>query len=452
MASVLRLFGYVVGGRPSERLLSHLGMPAGCGVILRSLKTATSARQAPPYVRVAGIDDWAWQKGSTYGTVIVDLEKNQVVDLLSERSAAVAAKWLAKHPEVETVVRDRAGLYAEGARRGAPQAHQVADRFHLLQNFRETVERQLHRLEAPIRATPPQAVIESLSAEVSSSSEKSKLIRAAEYTRIARRVRTAESQAVFDRVRTLYDSGLTATEIAAKLGLGRRRAMRWVRSIVLPERAAMSPKSTTPQQFGAFLAKRWAEGVTNGRHLLSEIRRYGYTGSFSHLARFLAPWRSTQMSDLEIQQRFQSNPGTVMDIATGRRISPLIAAALCVKPRSQMTPQQVVNLDALKDQSKEFKVMRHLGMQFRALLRGGTVEALDAWLLDARSSGIHGMRRFANTIRQDIDAVRNAALQRFSNGQTEGQINRLKTIKRAMYGRAGIELLRARMIPFPGMN
>jgi transposase len=132
---------------------------------------------------------------------------------------------------------------------------------------------------------------------------------------------------------------------------------------------------------------------------------------------------------------------------TGRVISPLTAAALCVKPRSQMTARQAANVDALKAASAEFTAMRRLAMRFRGLLRGGTAEGLDAWLIDARASGIYAMQRFAKTIRQDLEAVRNAMLEPWSNGQTEGQINRLKTLKRAMYGRAGVELLRARMMP-----
>ena len=133
---------------------------------------------------------------------------------------------------------------------------------------------------------------------------------------------------------------------------------------------------------------------------------------------------------------------------TGRVISPLTAAALCVKPRGQMTARQVANVDALKAASAEFTAMRRLAMRFRGLLRGGTAEGLDAWPdPDARASGIYAMQRFAKTIRQDLEAVRNAMSEPWSNGQTEGQINRLKTLKRAMYGRAGVELLRARMMP-----
>jgi hypothetical protein len=151
LAGIVRLFGHAAGGRPAARLMACLGMPTGRTTILRSVTRSARAQDEPSFVRVAGIDDWAWKKGSSYGTVIVDLERRQVVDLLADRSAASTAEWLRAHPEVEVVSRDRAGLYADGARQGAPQARQVADRFHPLQNFRETIEHQLGRFEAPIR-------------------------------------------------------------------------------------------------------------------------------------------------------------------------------------------------------------------------------------------------------------------------------------------------------------
>ncbi len=211
----------------------------------------------------------------------------------------------------------------------------------------------------------------------------------------------------------------------------------------------MAPKTCTPAYFEAFLKRRWAEGTTKIRHLLWELRQRGYTGSFSHWARFLAPWRVSSAPDATAKD--EEAPAAsivpVIDPATGRRISALTAAALCVKPRGEMTERQIANIDALKAASVDFATMRGLAMRFRGLLRGGTAEKLDAWLEDARKSGIYGMRRFARTLRQDIEAVRNAILEPWSNGQTEGQINRLKTLKRAMYGRAGVELLRARMLP-----
>jgi transposase len=451
LAGIVRLLGHSAGGRPSERLMRRLGMPVSDTTILRSLKAHARVRSDNGAVRVAGIDDWAWRKGANYGTIIVDLERRQVVGLLAARSAATTASWFKDHPEVEVVSRDRAGLYAEAARQGAPQARQVADRFHLLQNFRETVERQLGRFEAPIsdsqvnardnQAAPP------LPARSDCASD------AATQKRLMRRGRQAVRQELFDEIRALFEGGSSVREIARKLGLGRRRVERWVRRIDLPDLNTMASKPCTPAYFGALLARRWAGGITKVRHLFAEIRHRGYTGSYSHLARFLAPWRSCQPSfDGDEQVRAEQEEPTpvrvrTLDPMTGRAISPQTAAALCVKPRGQMTARQVANVDALKAASAEFTAMRHLAMRFRGLLRGGTLERLDAWLIDARASGIYAMQRFARTIRQDLEAVRSAVLEPWSNGQTEGQINKLKALKRAMYGRAGVDLLRARMMP-----
>jgi transposase len=435
--------------------MARLGMPMSGTAILRLVKKRQGATQSQrAVVRVAGIDEWAWRKGMTYGTIIVDLECHQVVDVLPDRSAATAADWFKRHPEIEVVSRDRAGLYADAARQGAPQARQVADRFHLLKNFRETIERQLGRFEAPIREsaleveddqdTPEQKIIESSAPCPNLLPPESQ----------ARRGGEAARQAMFDEIRKLYDSGNTAVEIARKLGLGPRRVYRWIRRIDLPELNVMEPRLCTPAYFEAFLARRWADGSTKVRHLFSDIRHRGYTGSFSHLARFLAPWRTKTLGDAEkarlllVDEEATAAPRVkTLDPMTGRQISPLTAAALCVKPRGQMTDRQIVNVDALKAASADFTTMRSLAMRFRGLLRGGTAEKLDMWLNDAGKCGIYGMRRFVRTLRQDIEAVRNAVLEPWSNGQTEGQINKLKTFKRAMYGRASVDLLRARMIP-----
>jgi transposase len=262
--------------------------------ILRRVKERKGATQTNrAIVRVAGIDEWAWRKGMTYGTVIVDLERRQVVDLLADRSAATAADWFKGHPEIEVVRRDRAGLYADAARQGAPQARQIADRFHLLKNFRETIERQLGRFEARIRESPVQAEDDQDTPEQKTIERLDRCSDVAARERLVRRGREAARQAMFDEIRTLYESGSNVRDIARKLGLGRRRVERWVRRIDLPELTVMAPKLCTPAYVETFLARSWAEGTTKVRHLFSDIRHRGYTGSFSHLARFLAPWRGS---------------------------------------------------------------------------------------------------------------------------------------------------------------
>jgi transposase len=188
----------------------------------------------------------------------------------------------------------------------------------------------------------------------------------------------------------------------------------------------MAPKACSPALFRDYLSRRWAEGCTHGRRLFTEIQRLGYSGCYTYLARFLSPWRCTQQSAAMV-----AIADTVMaarDPMTGRAISPLTAAALCLKPRGQMTPQQITNLAALKAASPDFATMRPLVMRFRGILHGSDADKLDVWLEDAGESGVFAMKRFARTLQQDLDAVRNAVLERWSNGQTEGQINRLKTL------------------------
>jgi Transposase len=277
---------------------------------------------------------------------------------------------------------------------------------------------------------------------------------ALEYQKAGRLARRATCQALFDKIRELYNAGRTVSAIARVVGFGRKSVARWVRLLVLPARNSMMPKTqSTPAYHEAFLLRRWAEGITNGRRLFGEILQRGYSGSYSHLARLLAPWREVAIAPklsksgapLTLNSAklpvpvFNQPPASAstptLDPTTGRKISPLMAAALCVKPRGQMTPQQIASVDALKIASAEFTIMRQLAMRFRGLLMGSSIEKLDVWLQDAQLSGVYAMHRFARAARQDIDAVRNAVLEPWSNVQTEGQINRLKTIKRAICGR-----------------
>jgi hypothetical protein len=196
---------------------------------------------------------------------------------------------------------------------------------------------------------------------------------------LIRRERQAVRQQVFDEIRALFEGGSSIGEIARKLGLSRRRVERWVRRIDLPDRNTTASTSSTPAYFGVLLERRWAEGITKVRHLFAEIRHRGYTGSFSHLARFLAPWRSGEPS-LEGDELEEPAPVRVrtLDPMTDRVISPLTAAALCVKPRGQMTARQVANVDALKAASAEFTAMRRLAMRSEACF---AVERRRGWTL-----------------------------------------------------------------------
>jgi transposase len=427
VADLVRLFGHAAGGRVSERLLVRLALPASDTTILRQLKRHASAAHPPQPIRVVGIDDWSWRKGATYGTIIVDLERRTVVDVQPRRSVEETARWLQRHPEIEIVSRDRCGLYAQGTRQGAPKARQVADRFHLLQNLRDSIEQQMTN----VSRFAGRSLLPSRPGECHHG------------TRQARREARKE---MFDRVQNLHIAGKSIRDISEETGAGWLTVTKWVQSGCLQERHPMPLKPSSPSYFQEFLSRQWEAGNRLGRHLFHDIKHRGYTGSYSHLERLLAKWRRPTHGK-ETKPEFPSEETKAIDPATGWQISPIVAGFLCVKPRGMLTPPQAVKVAALKQASPSFVVMRQLAMRFRGILRGNDADKLSQWLDDAQRSGIASMQRFARTLRQDLDAVRNAVTETWSNGQAEGQINRLKTLKRAMYGRASVELLRARLLP-----
>ena len=444
VSELAQLVGHAAGGRPAERLMTRLGLPQSDDTILRQLKRHQAERGEATPVRVAGIDDWSWRKGCSYGTIVVDLERREVVDVLADRSAASTAEWLRGHPEVEVVSRDRAGLYADGACQGAPEARQVADRFHLLQNLRQTIEQQLSRAPQPTRqpATADASSDLLVAARCRGHGQQPAL---AEHRQLAREGRRAVRKSMFDRVKALQVAGNGIRAIIRETGFNWRTVAKWVRLDDLPERNVMAPKSTTPSKFQTYLSRRWAEGCTTGRDLLPEIKYLGYTGSLSQLERLLTQWRHA--GHAMVIDAPAAETGILSDPTTGQLVSPIVAAALCIKPRGLLTEPQAAKVNAFKTMSAEFATMRGLAMRFRGILRGTDTETLDVWLHDADRTGLYGIRRFARSLRQDLAAVRNAITETWSNGQTEGQINRLKTLKRAMYGSAGVELLRALMLP-----
>ncbi len=448
VSRLLQLFAHGAGGKASERLINRLGMPASDDTLLRQLKRGATRKTND--VRVLGIDDWSWRKGESYGTVMVDLERREVVDVLPGRSAEETAAWLRRHPNVEVVSRDRCGLYAQGTRQGAPEARQVADRFHLLQNLRERIEHQLSRSDKGL-ACPSLPRTEGEDAGlISCTTPRRQVI--AEDRHLRRRAHERSRQAMFEKVQILKAQGRNVRGIALEIGVNWRTVRKWVHASKMPERRERAPTPTSPRYFRDYLADRWAKGVRGGRQLFEEIQQRGYQGSRSNMERLLGKWRGAEHAahaptPIVSPVIATALPLRAIDPATGWAISPIVGAALCIKPRGLLTARQAAKVGALKNASPDFVAMRALAMRFRGVLRSKDVKRFDKWLEDAQRSGIYAMQRFARTLRSDIQAVRNAVAEPWSNGQTEGQINRLKTLKRAMYGRAGTELLRARMIP-----
>ena len=464
-ADVITLIGHALGGRPAARLAARLGLRVSRQGVLNSLRHAASAPPTGAETRVVGIDDWAWKKGSRYGTIIVDLERREVLDVLPDREASTTEAWLNRHPGVEYIARDRDGVYAEGARHGAPNARQVADRFHILQNLRMGIERELSGVRAPRkqRSLVPRADRRPWLRKVPRHQ-----VREPETGQRIRIAGETMRRELYQRVSELFDQGYNISEIARELGISRRTVDHWVRLDEPPVRRAMAPKAASARGHLDYLRMRWNEGCRHAGKLFQEIQAFGFKGSYQGVARFLSPWRESGPPPRDTEAAGE-RPGTECaapsqrvspetppsaaplphDPFNGCRISPVVAAALCIKPSGMLTERQAARVDVLKRECTGFAVMRALVMRFRGMMRGGGCGKLDTWIRDAMESGIHAMRRFASGLKRDLSAVRNALATQWSSGQVEGQVNRLKTLKRSMYGRCGIEILRARMLPCP---
>ena len=428
LSEVHRLVGRELGGRSGQRLLNRLGMPSTRHTLLRQVIKAAGGSGLQPAIRVVGVDDWAWRKGQSFGTILVDLERSEVVDLLPIRSAKVLGEWLAQHPEVKVVSRDRQGVYAEGVRVGAPGARQVADRFHLTLNLRQAVERELAVRRSFLRLTPKSTPVVPTGGGTETENKGRQIsIQSSVQQRDAEvaRLRRQQKLELFQTIQRMNSAGMKVSQIVRHLGINRRRIDRWVRLDTLPERNRMEPRPGMVEWFRGYLQQGWAAGCRHGRTLLAEIRERGYVGAFSTLAKFLSPWRQPPAKTTTVSTEAAALEETPTALAP-RQVSPQVSAALLSKFRTDLTPEQAEIVDAFKQQCPGFAVMRKLVLNFRSLLRMGKLAALRRWMKRAQKTGIHALTRFVRTLQQDLRAVEAAVTEPWSNGPVEGHINVLK--------------------------
>jgi transposase len=287
----LQLMGLALGGEAGARLAARLGMGVSGDTLLRRIRQLTAADLPTP--RVLGVDDWAWKKGHRYGTILVDLERHRVVDLLPDRQAETLASWLQQHPGVEVISRDRAGAYADGARRGAPQARQVADRWHLLANLGECVREWLERHRPLLQQAMPPALTRKPEPTVPVGSVLPKQKGEDRWQRLAEQ-RRARRLARYQQVRQLRQQGNSERTIARQLRISRKVVRRFLAAPVFPERAARPPRATLLTPYHEYLRRRWTEGCRNAAQLLREISQQGYRGKRSAVNDFVAKWRRTE--------------------------------------------------------------------------------------------------------------------------------------------------------------
>jgi transposase len=402
-----------------------------------------------------GIDDWAWKKGREYGTILVDLERQCPVDLLPDRTAETLAAWLKEHPGIEIISRDRAGAYADGAARGAPDAVQVADRWHLLVNMRETVQRLLdrHQKSLPVLRLPQtepeqsEAPHNPAEPDTKATARESDVLPQLTRAQRSRQERRARRLDRFAQVVALRQCGVSMRAISEQLGLDRRTVRRYVRADAFPEIAERQPRPSILDPWKPCLRQRWDEGCHNGSRLLSEIKSQGYRGSRALLGTWVADLRKTLAPpDQPTRVTVEGRHAPIALPTATRRLSAKQAAWLMVKQPDKLTAEGRDALAKMRQACGDIEQTYSLAQAFGQLIRERNHQEFDHWVESARATEIRELKSFAAGLVRDKSAVVAALSLPWSNGQVKGQVNRLKLIKRSMYGRANFDLLRQRVL------
>ena len=439
---VLTQLGFALGGEGGRRLLDVLGMAASGDTLLRLVRRATVTPGSTP--SAIGIDDFALRRGQRYGTIIIDLATHRPVDVLPERSAEAVAAWLRAHPGVVTVARDRSGVYADGIRQGAPAATQVADRWHLLKNIGDHLERVVARHGAALRtAAQPVPAGESGAAEPTGDGVASGSGAAPEPQRPPQHSLGEERrQARFDAIRELRQAGHSVSAIARQLGLTRITVRKYLRAEACPVRVRHSRLLGPASPHVAYLRERWAAGCDNAALLWQELRARGFTGSAGAVRRFLGAWRTIPGH----RGRHPRMAGGRVPTPPRTPPSPRQVRWWLLQEPDRRSPDQQAYLARLLQDCPTLHAASALAREFGRLIRQRDAAALDPWLAQAERGGIAEFRSCAQRLRQDYAAVAAALREPESNGPTEGNVTRLKLLKRQMYGRAKPDLLRQRVL------
>ena len=404
---IVHHLGLALGGRPAAGFARRLMVPVSNDTLLRVVRRRGGPRFAPP--AVVGVDDWAWRRNQRYGTLICDLERRRTIALLPDREPATAEAWLSGQPQIAVVARDRGGGYALAAAKALPEATQVADRWHLVENasraFLDAVRKSMRQVRAAIGA----ATIDP------------GLLTAAERIQYEGYPRREEDNAV---ILGLARDGIPIKEVVRRTGRSRglvRKVLRGQRSDIFRVRES-SIELHLP-----WLDAQWAAGERNGAALWRRLRKLGFRGCLRVVSEWAARRRQADRADN----------------ALSRAPAARTIARLMTVGRDRLSRSEADTVAAIEDGVPLLVEARETVAAFQAMVRKRALDALEPWLERAGSSLVAS---FANGVLKDKATVAAAITSPWSNGQTEGQITKLKLVKRQMYGRGKLDLLQARVI------
>jgi transposase len=444
LRQMLEVLAFELGGEAGAHVACWLrcGSPSA-DTLLRLIRRAPPP--VPPTPRCLGIDDWALKKGHTYGTLLCDLERHQVIELWGGREGDPVAKWLKEHPGVEIITRDRASAYAEGAHDGAPNAIQVAIRFHLLQNLSKALrtlfeqQPQVLTLSAavPSPASEPRRTPPNLVPPVASANSMPAMaidLPSASPTAYPVSANLLQRQANYHAVQALHQQGVSLRAIAEQVQSNVNTANKYVH---LPHPPAKQHRTTLKLiSHEAFFYQRWNDGERSPKTLFAELQQRGFHGGYTTVARYVAELRGP----LPAEQAVAAPAAPAVRLTVTQVVRVLLLAS------DQLTAEQQTQLDHLRQASPLVERAYTLAHQFQTILRERRSAEFPAWLEGAQTSHVPGIQGFVKSVKTDLAAVTAGVSLPWSNGPTEGHVNRLKQIKRQMYGRGKLDLLKRRVM------
>ncbi|MFH9983950.1 ISL3 family transposase [Streptomyces sp. NPDC017179] len=420
LRSTLASVGLALAGRAGARMARVFGVSISRSTVLRLVKALPDPEVLAP--RVVGVDEYATRKGLQYGTVLVDVESCRPVDLLPDREASSLAAWLAKRPTVEVVCRDRAPFFAEGATAGAPQAVQVADRWHLWHNLSEAAERCVADHRGCLRVLAPdpaQPAPEPKKFEDPSGSPWPTGHRFADRTR-----------AKHATVHELLAAGHSRRAIGRQLRMT-SRTVKLFADAATPEDLFRGQWQGRPSKLDAFkpyLDDRWNQGCTNAWKVWEEIVPLGYQGSYQRVRAYVREKRTS--------------PSPI----TARPPSPRVVAGWILRRPETLPEIDHLRLKAVLVHCPELDALTGHVRSFAQMLTERQGERLPQWLDAVRRDDLPSLHTLAAGIERDRDAVIAGLTLPWNSGVVEGHVNRIKMLKRQMFGRAGFVLLRKRVL------
>lgn len=408
LETIVHHLGLALGGRPAAAFALRLMMPVSNDTLLRVVRRRIAQRSDA--LSVIGIDDFAFRRGQTYGTIVCDLERRRPVTLLPDRALDTSWAWLSEHPSISIVARDRGGGYGEAIAKALPHADQVADRWHLMENssraFRDAVGKSMRQIRRAIGS----GVVDP------------KLLTYAERLQYEGYLRRQETN---EAIVALSKQGISIRQIVRQTGHSRKL----VRDVLRGQRSdVFRTRPSSLESWLPWLDGRWEQGARNALALWREMRDRGFPG------------RSGVVSQWAQRRRLAEKAN---QSGLARTPSARVIARLMTSERDELTKSEAILVAAIEGNVPDLVVARTTILDFQSMIRSKAAAKLDGWLIAAKQSLVGS---FAGGVEKDIAAVRNAIISPWSNGQTEGQITRLKLIKRQMYGRAKLDLLQARLI------